>query len=89
MQAEDQDQCAAARVSILWLTGSIHTGAVRAYDVIRMLSRDGRPTPLGDALPGCPRAAGGRAGTARRSAESDDAAKAAVPRVLADRSYSA
>lgn len=30
--------------------GSIHTGAVRAYDVIRMLSRDGRPTPLGDAI---------------------------------------
>ncbi|BAC68156.1 putative IS21 family IS1474-like transposase [Streptomyces avermitilis MA-4680 = NBRC 14893] len=25
-------------------------GAVRAYDVIRMLSRDGRPTPLGDAI---------------------------------------
>lgn len=41
------------------------------------------------ALPGCPRAAGGRAGTARRPAESDDVAKAAVARVLADRSYSA
>lgn len=38
---------------------------------------------------GCPRAAGGRAGTARRPAESDDVAKAAVARVLADRSYSA
>ncbi len=34
---------------ILRIIGSIHTGAVRAYDVIRMLSRDGRPTPLGDA----------------------------------------
>ncbi|WP_329430476.1 Tn3 family transposase [Streptosporangium sp. NBC_01495] len=30
---------------ILRIIGSIHTGAVRAYDVIRMLSRDGRPTP--------------------------------------------
>lgn len=30
--------------------GSIHTGVVRAYDVIRMLSRDGRPTPRGDAI---------------------------------------
>ncbi len=29
---------------------SIHAGAVRAHDVIRMLSRDGRPTPLGDAI---------------------------------------
>ncbi|MFI0192121.1 Tn3 family transposase [Streptomyces sp. NPDC017082] len=35
---------------ILRIIGSIHTGAVRAYDVIRMLSRDGRPTPLGDAI---------------------------------------
>ncbi|MGW7817889.1 Tn3 family transposase [Streptomyces puniciscabiei] len=35
---------------ILRIVGSIHTGAVRAYDVIRMLSRDGRPTPLGDAI---------------------------------------
>ncbi|MFD4814589.1 Tn3 family transposase, partial [Streptomyces sp. NPDC058418] len=34
---------------ILRIIGSIRTGAVRAYDVIRMLSRDGRPTPLGDA----------------------------------------
>jgi TnpA family transposase len=29
---------------------SVHTGADRAYDVIRMLSRDARPTPLGDAI---------------------------------------
>lgn len=35
---------------ILRIIGSIHTGAVRAYDVIRMLSRDARPTPLGDAI---------------------------------------
>lgn len=35
---------------ILRIIGSIHTGAVRAYDVIRMLSRDGRPTPLGNAI---------------------------------------
>jgi hypothetical protein len=27
------------------VVASIHTGAVRAYDVIRMLSRDGNPTP--------------------------------------------
>ncbi|WSN54595.1 transposase [Streptomyces sp. NBC_01005] len=35
---------------VLRIIGSIHTGAVRAYDVIRMLSRDGRPTPLSDAI---------------------------------------
>ncbi|WTK33796.1 transposase [Streptomyces sp. NBC_01527] len=35
---------------ILRIIGSVHTGAVRAYDVIRMLSRDGRPTLLGDAI---------------------------------------
>jgi TnpA family transposase len=35
---------------ILRIIGSLRTGAVRAYDVIRMLSRDGRPTPLGDAI---------------------------------------
>jgi hypothetical protein len=35
---------------ILRIIGPIHTGAVCAYDVIRMLSRDGRPTPLGDAI---------------------------------------
>ncbi|SCL72651.1 Tn3 transposase DDE domain-containing protein [Micromonospora peucetia] len=42
---------------ILRIIGSIHTGAVRAYDVIRMLSRDGRPTPLGDAIAHCGRIA--------------------------------
>ncbi|WP_326969038.1 Tn3 family transposase [Arthrobacter sp. CG_A4] len=35
---------------ILRVVASIHTGAVSAYDVIRMLQRDGRPTPLGDAF---------------------------------------
>ncbi|KQZ12076.1 Tn3 transposase DDE domain protein [Streptomyces sp. ADI97-07] len=44
-----------ARIERHWeditcVIGSIHTGAVRAYDVIRMLSRDGRITPLGDAI---------------------------------------
>ncbi len=32
------------------MIASIHTGAVRAYDVIRMVSRGGRPTPLGEAI---------------------------------------
>src|SRR3989442_14993108 len=45
----------AAAIAALWedilrIIGSIHTGAGRAYDVIRRLSRDGRPTPLGDAI---------------------------------------
>lgn len=35
---------------ILRLVASIHTGAVSAHDIIRMLQRDGHPTPLGDAL---------------------------------------
>nr|WP_267883022.1 Tn3 family transposase [Streptomyces sp. NRRL B-24720] len=35
---------------ILRIIGSVHTGAVHAHDVIRTLSRDGRPTPLGDAI---------------------------------------
>jgi TnpA family transposase len=35
---------------ILRVAASIHTGAVRAYDVIRMLQRDGHPTPLGEAI---------------------------------------
>ncbi|WP_456318583.1 Tn3 family transposase [Halosaccharopolyspora lacisalsi] len=35
---------------ILRVVASIHTGAVRAHDVIRMLSRDGHPTPLGEAI---------------------------------------
>jgi TnpA family transposase len=37
-------------VEVLQPGNPIHTGAVRAYEVIRMLSRDGRPTPLGDAI---------------------------------------
>ncbi len=44
-----------ARISRHWddivrVVGSIHTGAVRARDVVRMLQRDGHPTPLGDAI---------------------------------------
>jgi TnpA family transposase len=35
---------------ILRVVASIHTGEVSAYDVIRVLQRDGHPTPLGDAL---------------------------------------
>ena len=35
---------------ILRVVGSIYTGAVHAYDVTRMLQRDGHPTPLGDAI---------------------------------------
>ena len=35
---------------ILRVVGSIHTGAVRAYDIVRMLQRDGHPTPLGEAI---------------------------------------
>jgi len=35
---------------ILRLVGSIYTGAVSSYDVVRMLQRDGRPTALGEAL---------------------------------------
>ena len=35
---------------IMRVVGSIHTGAVRAYDIVRMLQRDGRPTPLGEAI---------------------------------------
>lgn len=34
---------------MLRIVGSIHTGTVRAYDIVRMLQRDGRPTPLGEA----------------------------------------
>lgn len=35
---------------ILRVVGSIHTEVVRAYDVVRMLQRDGHPTPLGEAI---------------------------------------
>ncbi|MCX4966912.1 transposase [Streptomyces sp. NBC_00654] len=38
------------REDIVRIIGSIHTGAVLAYDVTRMLSREGRPTPLGNAI---------------------------------------
>ena len=32
------------------MVASIYTGAVRAYDVTRVLQRDGNPTPLGEAI---------------------------------------
>jgi TnpA family transposase len=35
---------------ILRVVASIYTGAVRAYDVTRVLQRDGNPTPLGEAI---------------------------------------
>ncbi len=35
---------------LLRLAGSIHTGQVRPSDSIRVLSRDGNPTPLGEAV---------------------------------------
>ena len=35
---------------ILRVVASIHMGTVRSYDVVRMLQRGGRPTPLGTAL---------------------------------------
>ena len=35
---------------MLRVAGSLHTGAVRAYDLMRMLSRDGRPSRLGQAF---------------------------------------
>ncbi|OKI22866.1 hypothetical protein A6A08_18075 [Nocardiopsis sp. TSRI0078] len=35
---------------MLRLAGSLTTGAVRGYDLVRMLSREGRPTGLGDAF---------------------------------------
>ena len=43
------------RVATLWpdtlrLVGSIYTGEVNPYDVVRMLQRDGHPTALGEAL---------------------------------------
>jgi TnpA family transposase len=37
-------------LDILRIVVSIYTGAVRAHDVVRMLQRDGHPTPLGDAI---------------------------------------
>jgi Transposase and inactivated derivatives, TnpA family len=35
---------------LLRLAGSIHTGAVSAHDVLRMLAHGGNPTQLGEAL---------------------------------------
>jgi TnpA family transposase len=46
----DLDRVARHWDDILRVVASVHTGAVAAYDVVRMLSRDGSPTPLGDAI---------------------------------------
>jgi TnpA family transposase len=35
---------------ILRVVVSIHTGAIRAYDVVTMLQREGRLSPLGEAV---------------------------------------
>jgi len=35
---------------MLRIAGSLATGTVRAYDLLRMLGRDGHPTPLGNAI---------------------------------------
>jgi TnpA family transposase len=35
---------------MLRVAGSLHTGTVAGYDLLRMLGRDGRPTPLGGAI---------------------------------------
>jgi TnpA family transposase len=35
---------------MLRVAGSLTTGQIRAYDLIRMISRDGRPTGLGNAF---------------------------------------
>jgi TnpA family transposase len=35
---------------MLRVAGSLHTGTVRAYDLVRMLSRDGKPGRLGQAF---------------------------------------
>jgi TnpA family transposase len=37
-------------LDILRITASIHTCTVRAHDVLRAISRDGHPTPLGNAI---------------------------------------
>ncbi|MGK5555971.1 Tn3 family transposase [Actinomadura kijaniata] len=44
------DRIRAHWADMLRVAGSLSTGQVRAYDLIRMLSRDGRPTGLGDAF---------------------------------------
>ena len=37
---------------ILRVVASVYTGTVSAYEVMRMLQRDGHPTPLGDVIAG-------------------------------------
>ncbi|GAB2859000.1 Tn3-like element Tn3 family transposase [Actinocorallia aurea] len=44
------DKVRAHWADMLRVAGSLTTGSVRAYDLIRMLQRDGRPTGLGEAF---------------------------------------
>ena len=44
------DRIAAHWPDMLRVAGSLITGQLRAYDLIRMISRDGRPTGLGEAF---------------------------------------
>lgn len=44
------DKVRAHWADMLRVAGSLTTGAVRGYDLVRMLSREGRPTGLGDAF---------------------------------------
>jgi TnpA family transposase len=46
----DLDRAARHWPEMLRVVGSIHTGEVRAFDVMRILQRDGSPTSLGDAF---------------------------------------
>lgn len=46
----DLDRAARHWPEMLRVVGSIHTGEVRAFDVMRILQRNGSPTPLGDAF---------------------------------------
>lgn len=46
----DTERIRRRRDDIPRVVASVHTGAVRAHDAIRMLSRDGDPTPPGQAI---------------------------------------
>ncbi|MFC7713137.1 Tn3 family transposase [Nonomuraea recticatena] len=46
----DLDRIARHWPDILRVVVSIYTGEVRAHEVLRMIQRDGNPTPLGDAI---------------------------------------
>ena len=49
-RALDLDKVRAWWPEILRLVGSMYTGQVSPYDVVRMLQRDGHPTALGEAI---------------------------------------